>query len=251
MDRQRSTRKACVGGTPVPPVAFASSPFHFVFLYIIKGGEWNFGLLATLLLYKADPAPPHLIVKRQADQTHTHYKAKGQATLLKPQATNAAPRKNPSLLPPTDPSLRSSSSPATTCSHGNGLQDGDGGDEHQGGVQAVVHGDEVEEGAPLRGVQDRRADARRAGGQGGRPRGGVRRARRRAARRRLPLRRLRLRLRLRRQLPEEQDLLHRMVILRLDPSLNSTHSLLLVCSPPNRVKSWRLISVISHTDYEL
>lgn len=92
-----------------------------------------------------------------------------------------------------------------------GCPAGDDGDVGNGRVQELVHGDEVEEGAPVHRVQDRREVEAGDRGQGRRSRGRLRRPGQVAAHRRLPLRRVRLRLRHRGQLPQEQDLLHRMV----------------------------------------
>lgn len=86
-------------------------------------------------------------------------------------------------------------------------------DRGAGEEQERVLGAEEEEGAPLRDFQDRRQaggdrrrEDRRAGGE-------LRRLHGVAARRRLPVRRLRSGFRQRRQLQEEQDILHLMVSL--------------------------------------
>ena len=74
-------------------------------------------------------------------------------------------------------------------------------------VQVQVPGAEDEEGVQVHRVQDRRQGH---GDQGGEARAdcrGLRGLRRHPPRRRVPLRRLRPRLRHRRELPEEQDLL--------------------------------------------
>ncbi|KAI4965673.1 hypothetical protein ZWY2020_051142 [Hordeum vulgare] len=65
-------------------------------------------------ILQADPPRPHLIVKRQEDQTHTHTKGKGAAgkghLLNNKRSTEEEPFADPS-------------SPVTTCSsHGNGYK---------------------------------------------------------------------------------------------------------------------------------
>lgn len=84
-------------------------------------------------------------------------------------------------------------------------------------MQELVHGDEMEEGAQVHRVQDRRGVSIGDGRQGGRAGGRLRRTRRVAAGGRLPVRRVRLRFRHRRQLPEKQDLLH--CVVRFSTSL--------------------------------
>ncbi|RLN41338.1 hypothetical protein C2845_PM01G08950 [Panicum miliaceum] len=155
-------------------------PLHYCHPFFnFRDERREFWFLATLFIKSTHP---HLMSKEPAA-------GERRGEERSPERKKETKRPNPTQdqnTPVPSPGRPS----ATICSHGDGLQDGDGGDEREGGVPALVHGDEVEEGAPLRGVQDRRAVARRAGGQGGRPRRGVRGARRRAARRRLPLRRL-------------------------------------------------------------
>ncbi|XP_064952949.1 uncharacterized protein LOC135609082 isoform X1 [Musa acuminata AAA Group] len=75
-------------------------------------------------------------------------------------------------------------------------------------VQAQVLGPEGEEELPVHRLQDRREDTAGDGGEAGPTRRDLRRLHRLLAGRRMPLCRLRLRLRHRRALPEEQDLLH-------------------------------------------
>uniref|UniRef100_A0A0E0LJI0 Uncharacterized protein n=1 Tax=Oryza punctata TaxID=4537 RepID=A0A0E0LJI0_ORYPU len=84
-------------------------------------------------------------------------------------------------------------------------------DRGAGEEQERVLGAEEEEGAPVRDIQDRRQEGgdrrredRRAGGE-------LRRLHGLASRRRLPVRRLRSGFRQRRQLQEEQDILHLLV----------------------------------------
>ncbi|VFQ82987.1 unnamed protein product [Cuscuta campestris] len=85
------------------------------------------------------------------------------------------------------------------------------GEVGDGGMQEVVHGDEVEEGAQVHRVQVRRRQVPVPhGGQGGGSRGELRRPGRRPPQGRLPLRPLRLRLRHGGQLPQEQDTVHRL-----------------------------------------
>lgn len=84
-------------------------------------------------------------------------------------------------------------------------------------VQAQVPGPQDEAELPVHHVQDRRADAAGGGGQAGSAGRDLRRLHGLLARQRVPLRRLRLRLRHRRELPEEQDLLRLLVINQPDP----------------------------------
>jgi hypothetical protein len=78
-------------------------------------------------------------------------------------------------------------------------------------VQAPVPGAQGQEDAPLHHLQDRREEEDGGGGAGGRARARLRRLRRQPPRQRVQVRHLRLRLRHRGELPEEQDLLHRLV----------------------------------------
>jgi hypothetical protein len=87
------------------------------------------------------------------------------------------------------------------------------GDGRERRVQAQVPGAQVEAKLPVHHVQDQRADAAGGGGQAGAAGRHLRRLHRLHARERVPLRRLRLRLHHRRELPEEQDLVHLLVII--------------------------------------
>ncbi|KAM3369358.1 hypothetical protein ACQJBY_017326 [Aegilops geniculata] len=111
------------------------------------------------------------------------------------------------LTPPSSrPALRGKKR-KPTVSHGE-LGVGDGRERR---VQAQVPGAQGEADLPVHHVQDQRAVAAGGGGPGGAARRDLRRLHRHHPRRRVPLRRLRLRLRHRRELPEEQDLLHLLV----------------------------------------